>query len=248
MKVSQKAALLYFNLFVVSGSSFAQNTEQDIKRLESRVQHLEQQLDDQNKAINKNDTLFDNVEISGLIEVEAFISEPESGDSESDITLATVELGIASDITSNLSAEVIFLFEEDETDLEIDVAQFTYAFANTPISITAGQLYVPFGSFETSLVSDPLTLELGETRETAFKLNYEQGAIAGSLYIFNGDVSRDGGNDIENWGANISYTHNDLNIGIGYINNLGDSDAIQDSLTNQTLHTLLGHSHLLVNT
>ena len=234
IKISSKQALLSFSLFSVCGATFASNTEQDIQRLESRIQQLEQQVESQNTKINeKTNNPFSNVEISGLVEVEAFVTEPDSGESESDITLATVELGIASNITKNLRAEVVFLFEEDETDLEIDVAELTYAFANTPISISAGQLYVPFGSFDTGLVSDPLTLEIGETRETTFKLNYELGPIAGSLYAFNGDINRNGGNDIENWGANVSYTDNGLNVGIGYINSLGDSDAIQDSLANQ---------------
>jgi len=234
IKISPQQALISFSLFSVCGATFASNTEQGIQRLENRVQQLEQQVESQNTKINeKANNPFSNVEISGLVEVEAFVTEPDSGESESDITLATVELGIASNITKNLRAEVVFLFEEDETDLEIDVAELTYAFANTPISISAGQLYVPFGSFETGLVSDPLTLEIGETRETTFKLNYERGPIAGSLYAFNGDVNRGGGNDIENWGANVSYTGNGLNVGIGYINSLGDSDAIQDSLANQ---------------
>jgi len=36
--------------------------------------------------------------------------------------------------------------------------------------LTAGQLYVPFGAFETGLISDPLTLEIGETRESTVLL------------------------------------------------------------------------------
>jgi len=227
-----KITLLPLSLLAACNSAFAADSDKEIKQLESSVKYLEQKVKGQGTAIKKNTNKpFSNIEISGLVEVEAFITTSEP--SESDITLATIELGVVSDITNNLSAEVVFLFEEDETDLEIDVAELNYAFANTPISVTAGQLYVPFGRFETGLISDPLTLELGETRETTFKLNYEQGPIAGSLYVFDGDVSRDGGNGIENWGANISYTGNGVSVDLGYINSLGDSDAIQDSLATQ---------------
>jgi len=232
-QIHKKYTLLTLSLLSVNSTAFAASTDEKIENLNNRINHLEQKVQKQNAIINnKENTPLNNIQISGLIEVETFVSNPESGGSESDTTLATVELGLAAEITENLSAEVVFLFEEDETDLEIDTAEFTYAFSNTPISITAGQIYVPFGQFETSLVSDPLTLEIGETRETTLKLNYEKGAISGSVYTFNGDINRNGDSDIENWGANLAYSANGLDIGLGYINNLGDSDTIQDTITN----------------
>ena len=35
------------------------------------------------------------------------------------------------------------------------------------VSITGGLLYLPFGVFETNMISDPLTLDLGEKRDPA---------------------------------------------------------------------------------
>ena len=56
-----------------------------------------------------------------------FYTNSEFGDSESDATIATVELGIASNITDNINAAIVLLFKEDETDLEIDTAEITYS-------------------------------------------------------------------------------------------------------------------------
>jgi hypothetical protein len=46
---------------------------------------------------------------------------------------------------------------------------------------------VPFGTFETHLVSDPLTLEIGETNETAVVAGFARGGFGGAVYVFNGD-------------------------------------------------------------
>ena len=159
------------------------------------------------------------------------MTDPENGESESDVTLATVELGLAANLNENVSADILFLFEEDETDLEVDTAQLRYDFSNSPLSLTAGQIYVPFGTFQTALISDTLTLELGETRESALLLEYEQDAWSGSFYLFNGDNNEDGGNNIDSWGANVAYTNDRFSLGFGFINNIGDSDALQDSLS-----------------
>ena len=171
--------------------------------------------------------------ISGLIEVEAGHVSPYTGDAESDIILATFELGIEAQINDWVKATASLLYEQDETDLEVDVASITIANADaTPFFITAGQIYVPFGAFETNLVSDPLTLEIGETRESAVQAGFVSGDFLGSLYVFNGDNKIDGKNRVGSWGANLGYAHEQdgsaWGLGVGYISDLGDSDSLQE--------------------
>ncbi|MBK1720862.1 LbtU family siderophore porin [Thiocystis violacea] len=181
--------------------------------------------------------------IGGLIEVEAFHVSPYEGDDESDIVLATFELGISAQINHWVEATASLLYEQDETDLEVDVAYLSIANAEaSPFFLSAGQLYVPFGSFETNLVSDPLTLEIGESRETALQVGFVAGDVLGSLYVFNGDNSIEGESTIGSWGANLGYAHEEQErawaFGVGYINDLGDSDTLQDA-TNDNRVTAL---------
>lgn len=226
-----KKSLLTISLAAMSVAAYADNTGQ----LEQRVDYLEQLVKDQNSVIaeqqktNQTDTGF-GIEFGAAIEVEASYVKPENGNSESDIAAATVELGATLNLTEQLSGEIIFLYEEDETDVEVDVAQITYAFANTPLTATLGQLYVPFGAYETGLISDPLTLEIGEARETVLSLGIETAGFNGSFYVFNGDVD-DGSDSIDNWGLNVGYGNDVFNVGFSYINDLGDSDSIQESLS-----------------
>ena len=221
---------LAVSLGSIATASFAASEE--TKQLEQRVDQLEKIVQDQNKTILEQGKTSKKsgfgIEWSALAEIEASFVDPESGDSESDIILATIELGAALNFTKNLTGEILFLFEEDETDLEIDIGRLDYSFNNSPISATLGQIYVPFGSFETALISDTLTLELGETRESTLGLNFETNSFGGSVYVFNGDANEVGSSTIENFGLSFGYSNNQFTIGASYINSLGDSDVVQD--------------------
>jgi hypothetical protein len=95
---------------------------------------------------------FDDVTVSGLIEVEAYTTDYEdladagAGGDNSDIVLATAELGIDAQVNDWVNGNITFLYEEDDTDLEVDVAIITIANADaTPFYFAGGQMYVPFG-------------------------------------------------------------------------------------------------------
>jgi len=60
----------------------------------------------------------------------------------------------------------------------------------TPIYLTAGRMYIPFGNFESNMISDPITLTMSETREEAFQLGVElENGLHGSAYLFNGKIA-----------------------------------------------------------
>jgi len=180
---------------------------------------------------------FQGVEMGGVVEVEANHTDPYTGRSSNDLVLATVELAISSQVNDWVRADIVLLHEEDATDLEVDVGTITIA---PPDGggwfLTTGQFYLPFGAFESNMISDPLTLEIGETRESAFQAGFENGPFSGSAYAFNGTNKRKWGNQdrIDNWGANLAVTHEaggvNLSAGAGYINDIGDSDALQDKI------------------
>jgi hypothetical protein len=92
---------------------------------------------------------------------------------------------------------------------------------------------VPFSSYETNLVSDPLTLEIGETRETSVLVGYEAAGFAVGGYIFNGDSNDGDDNTIDNFGVVAGYGQESedfaFGVNVGYINHIGDSDTLQDT-------------------
>jgi len=188
------------------------------------------------------------IEISGVVEVEAVGGRNTDGTANSDITLATVEIGIDTAITDNVSTHILLLHEEDDTNLEIDEGTITLSqLAGLPIEMTAGQMYIPFGNFESHMVSDPLTLEIGETRESVVQLSTTVGNAYASIYSFKGTTRKaDESDRVKSVGANIgiSIENNSFNLdtGISYISNMAETDTIEGSTNIAANNTALGEA------
>ena len=222
--------------------------------MEQRILYLEQRLADQGKVIVEKDRMIgklseqqnemqgsgaewpESVEITGLVEVEGGYADPYEGDSQTDAVVATVELGVAAQVHDWVSGEILFLFEEDENDdnIDVDTATLTIAPPDGPWFITGGRMYLPFGVYETTMVSDPLTLELGEIRETAVMFGFEGENLYGSAFLYNGDNSEDDDNRIDNFGAALGYAMEgdgmEFGLDVAYINDIGDTDTLQDAV------------------
>ena len=221
--------------------ALAQETiEERLANMERRIQYLEERVAAQDEVITEKDRQlaklsrqedgwFNSVEIGGLVEVEAAYADPSGGDEESDVTVAKVELGVAAQITDMVGTEVVLLHEEDDTDLEVDVATISIG----PFS--AGQFFVPFGVFESNFISDSMTLELGETRESALQFGIKSGGLHGAVYAFNGDLDEDGDSEIDSFGAAVGYSAEgegmEFGLNLSYISDIGDSDSLQDLIT-----------------
>ena len=206
--------------------------------LEERIEKLEKQTGG-SSVENPLGQITEWVTLSGLIEVEAGFESSDLNDSDnSDITLATVELGIEARPLDWTTGFLLLLYEEDETELDVDEGYITLGASDTiPYYLTAGKFYVPFGTFETMMISDPITLDLAETNETAVQVGIEMNGFRGAVYAFNGDSDEAGDNDnaIESFGLTVGYTLETdafaLDLGADWISNLLDSDALGDVYT-----------------
>ena len=194
--------------------------------------------------------LLDRLKLSWVVEVEAGYGRTKSdtgGEEASDIALATVELGIEARITDWIKGTAILLWEEDDTEpVDLDVGTiFLGNPERSPFSFEIGKFYVPFGRYESAFITDPMTLEIGETRESAARLGFGHGPLAVGLSVFNGDVDKTGRTDnhLENIVLDASmgweWDHGDLALGAAYTSHLADSNGLQDAvLDNATGGTL----------
>lgn len=235
-----------------------------VARLEKLVETLQQRNEAQTKTIRNQSkelalvksqsgiansardgkmktSLNERLEIAGLVEVEAGYNRMDSSAasiSEADIALATFELGVDANITDWVQASTVLLWEEDDTEpLDIDVASFLLGnFDKFPLYFEAGKLYVPFGNFDSSFITDPVTLELGETRETAVTFGWCKSPVDLNISVYNGEVEEDDdtNNHIESFVVSGTYEHEwetcTLQLGAAYTNNLADSDGLQDAV------------------
>lgn len=211
--------------------------------LSKRIERIEKQLEA--KTNPSPPGWFNRIAVSGAIEVEAGYAgwNPDQGDDtdESDISVATVELGIEVGFFDHVSGNILILYEDGE-DIVVDEAFITISGGDAaPVYLSAGEMYVPFGNFESHMLSDPLTLEIAETRETAIRAGFERAGFYASGFLFNGDVDETdaGDNTIDNFGAHAGYAMDSdafsLDVGLSYINNLIDADGWEDVMDDEAL-------------
>lgn len=218
-------------------------TDFSSKSFEDRVKQLED-------AIAKDedmDNWFDRITISGVIEGEAGSASTDYNDSaredvdESDVVLATVELGIDAEVHKHVSGHILLLYEEDENDgnIAIDEGFITIDGKDVvPLYLNVGQLYVPFGQYESHMITDPVTLDLGETSQSAVQVGFANDLLDASVAIFNGDVDEpDSDSTIGSIAAGIVFTLPEdtianvgLSAGVSYISNIADTDGFEGFL------------------
>lgn len=175
--------------------------------------------------------LSDKVVLGGVIEVEAgSVSDDLNGDG-SGIELATVEVGLDAKIAESVEGHLIFLYEEGE-EFTVDEGTITLR-APYGLTVTAGKMYVPFGMFNSHFISDPQTLELGETNESAILIGYGNDVFDVSVGTFNGDVVEPGDDDkVDDYVANLTVTPVEgISFGASYISDIADTDGDITSVT-----------------
>jgi hypothetical protein len=206
-----------------------------VSSLEERLQELEaRQAELYHTLAGKKEAglathLTERLTFSGLIEIEAGAEKLHLADGSraaaSDLAVATVQLGLGAKVNETVSGNISVLFEEDASALDVDEA--TIDLAQGPWSARIGRQYLPFGVYNSHFISDPLTLALGETRETALLAGYSREYFSLSAFVFNGDVDKIGADDrLGDWGASLVLTPRDgIEVGGSFLSDLADSDA-----------------------
>ena len=193
-----KNFLLFFLIVIlvilIVPQTFAQSLQDELRMLKKRVEELERKVESgeverrEVKEISRDlkqrieegllGKWLDKVEFSGLVEVESSFSDKdrkmEKDTKESDIVLATVELGIDVDIHKYVGGHLLLLWEEDDTEpVEMDEGIILLGGTDDfPFFLEAGKMYPSIGHFNSFFITDPLTLEMAETRESAVMLGY----------------------------------------------------------------------------
>ena len=232
--------------FVWQAPALAQESVDDrLSGLERRIKYLEQRVAAQDEMIvekdrqiaeltGREDAWFDAVEIGGVIELEAAYAShgaDDEGDPSTTAELATLELGIAARIHDWVGAEIV-VKNDDEDDIAIDETFLTIAPPEGAWALQTGRYVVPFGVYETNMISDPVTLDLGETGQDAVMFAAESGGLYGSAFAFDGDLKRGGGNTIDGFGVALGYAMEierggAIDANLSWINDLGESDGFE---------------------
>lgn len=259
MRMHKLLAAAALSTCLLSGGAWAQSADERLEALEQRIQQLEERLAERDAAMMEKEQALAKLQakvavqeqtaadirakaeeaagdgglgIGGAVEVEIVHDSPYEGESTSSNDTATVDVAFAAEISDAVSAEIA-LTMGDEGVIEVDEAFFVVGMEDMPVSLQAGQFALPFASFDTGLVSDPLALELGEAGESALLLSFESGGLSASAYVFNGGVDYSDRDRIGDVGVQVDYGIEmggiDVSLGFGWINDVAEGDTLEDA-------------------
>lgn len=216
------------------------------ERPEQRIRYLEGRVPAQEPTIvakagqvsgltGLEDGRFDNVSAAGAVEIQAAVEEDYDGKTVNGFETATVDVAVEAEIDGWVGATVA-LAMGDGAGIEVDEAFVTLGPAGTPVSIRLGRQSLPFGVYESELISDALAKELGDTGQDAAVLGVKLGGIGASGFLFKGDLDRKGGDTagVRNAGFALDYAIEtgevSIGVGVSYINDIGESDTVEEAI------------------
>ena len=168
--------------------------------------------------------------ISGLLEVEAAYIDTSGSPAESDLNVATAQLNFDAAVYDRVKGRIALLHEEGEDPtVDIDEASVSYSqpeILGGSLKDTVGKIYLPFGAFNSAMVSDPLTLELGETNRTTLLAGWENDMVTVQVGGFDGDYDTTDHKEIDSGVIGVTVSPTDtIKFGISYISDLAETNA-----------------------
>ena len=242
-------------VFAASTSTANAKDHLDAKELLKLIQEQQTQLDALKKALGETQSAQSSggeasslvsenkLKIGGTLEIEATNTDTFSADDSdtSDLSLAKATLYFEAEPHEMVNTYIAGVFKEaNGSGIDLDEAWVKVGETDDmPAYLKAGNFIVPFGAFNTNMLADPLGLSLAETAEFPAQLGYSVGDISGSVYVFNGDTQEIGeGDHLNRVGANLAYSTSisgaSIDLGLSYINAMGETDTISGALGSAT--------------
>ncbi len=220
-KIFLALAASFFLILGMSGMTFAASNME----LEQRIEALEGAKGSSNGVSETLGQISDRVTLSGAIELD-FEYMKSGDDSESDLTLGTVEVGMEFALHDYVTAFVLLKgenLEQDDSDGVVwDEVTFTFQGDGCPAYLVAGKRTQPFGVFESMFISDPLP-QLFEIADTGVTLGYADDELLGLDASFT--LFKEGNDAVEAFIANIGIAPiEELSMSVSYSSIPGDND------------------------
>lgn len=188
------------------------------------------------------------LELSGEVEGDMNARGDFTGQNNTDLYVGDAELDMQALVNRWLTAYMNFAYDNSPNDVGSRLDGGIYldngfiTFGNLNVSqwrATVGQLYVPFGQFNSYLISDPINKTLFRTKGQPIIVGYGvpgNDGLAVSAYTFKGVSNTSGNADMTNpyinqFGADANYQFNlgkvKTALGASYIQNVADSTGMQ---------------------
>lgn len=172
------------------------------------------------------------IEFSGLVEVD--YAENALDNNKKVLSVDKVEFGITANINQDFNANIVFLSEPKEANIDLElgnpvVDEATLNGKISDIDFTLGKLTVPFGMYETALISDPAGKDIGETGGVkALVISTEINGVTLSAWTGNS----------KNNGFSVNYQGENFSVGV---------DTIRDTATDSKTTDIINNKGVAIN-
>ena len=190
------------------------------------------------------------IALSGAIEGQFIYNSNDkyTSTSKSDINLNTAEVDIIAEAGPWATTAMIINYVDkpdtasadsvtrwNNSRIRLDRGWLTLGQLNkAPVYFTIGQVYAPFGSYSSNMVTTPSTQILGRVKDRMVILGYNQFGIYAQAYSFAGETESTGAEAMKHTGFNLGYKFDSENFGIaagaGAIGNLAESVGMQEKI------------------
>ena len=195
-KMMKQICIALFALVALTWNTALAGTASQ-QELEARVAVLEAQLAEKEAAPGFN--WSDRITLSGTIELDYSytadddVSDKTKENSNSDLSLGTVELGLEARLHDWVTANVLLKGEDLDSDDKVFWDEVFVTFQNdaVPVYAVAGKRCQPFGVFESLFINDAVTQDLYEINKTGLTLGYADEALMGldfSVTLYKGET------------------------------------------------------------
>lgn len=188
--------------------------------------------------------------LSGKLEAQGAYTHPFGGHSTTDIDLTSAELDVFAEVTPLANGYITFKFDNtigdndffrpiDNSRIIVDRAFITLGdFSRSPFYGTIGQLYAPFGSYASYMISGPFTSNIGKTKIRGLVVGYEEHKRVinpyARVFFYKGDTNYGNSNLAKDYGADLGFFYKgttgwDGNLGASYTSNIANATGMVDT-------------------
>ncbi|MDC9715078.1 MAG: hypothetical protein PSN36_04580 [Gammaproteobacteria bacterium] len=200
----KKNKIVTLGALIVSTTTVFAGTEMDT--LKDRITELE------NNATK--------VEISGAISV----NYAKGNQTDKEIYVDEVEIGVATSIADGFNANIVFLAEVDDANNELQnpaIDEVTIGGSINGVEFSIGKQSAPFGAYETMMISNA-TEDMGDTGTKSLILSTEIGGV--TLSAWSGSS--------KNRGFSVGYEGENFAVGVDTIRDAGGDAQQQSDMVN----------------
>jgi hypothetical protein len=236
------------------------NNPEEIKNRIHYLNRRLNRIDDQFDNPKGHKDWYKYIQFSGLVNMDAsYWSKPNFGEGRHDtnassyLSLSEALLNVDAEMGDWVQAHIDFLYTNGSSPsvrdfrpnmnanrrVNVQQAYGTISnFAKSPFYLRAGQQFIPFGRFHLYPISQSFTQILSQTDLPAIQAGFisENGIYVGA-YIVDGErkIHNSKSTKLSNYGFDLGYENLNhkvgYDLGIAYLRNMGDVDAIREYIS-----------------